>query len=137
MRDLATGWIDVSVPIVDGMPHWPGNPPVTVERVKDLARGASSNVSRLALGVHTATHVDAPVHFLAAGPGVDAIPLDALIGPARVIAIDHPTEVTADALATAAVRAGERILLKTRNSPRAWQRAASSRPSAEAVAGST
>ena len=116
-------WIDVTVPIRDGMVHWPDNPPIVVERVQDMARGDAANVSKLSFGVHTGTHVDAPVHFDSSKPGVDAIPLDALCGPARVIAIADPREVTVAELAAANIAAGERILLKTRNSPAAWQAA--------------
>jgi arylformamidase len=120
----ATGdWIDVSVAIAAGMVHWPDNPPVVVERVQDIARGDVATVSRIALGVHTGTHVDAPVHFVAGAAGADQIPLGALCGPARVIAIEDPRAVTTAELAAAGVAAGERILLKTRNSPAAWQRA--------------
>lgn len=118
--DMST-WIDISVPIRHGMPHWPGNPPVLVERVKDMASGGSSNVSRIALGVHTATHVDSPVHFDSSAPGVEAIPLEALIGPARVVGITDPEHVTVEELESAEIQPDERILLKTRNSPRAWQ----------------
>jgi arylformamidase len=116
-------WIDVSVAIRDGMVHWPDNPPIVVARVKDMARGDAANVSMLSLGVHTGTHVDAPVHFDSSAVGVDAIPLAALCGPARVIAIANPREVTVDELAAASIAPGERILLRTRNSPHAWQQA--------------
>jgi arylformamidase len=116
-------WIDVSVAIRDGMVHWPDNPPIVVERVLDMARGDAANVTRLSLGVHTGTHVDAPVHFDSHAAGADAIPLGALCGPARVVQIVDPREVTAAELAAANVQAGERILLRTCNSPAAWQRA--------------
>lgn len=114
-------WIDISVPIRDGMVHWPNNPGVQLERIADLATGASSNVSRLSLGVHTGTHVDAPVHFFASGGGVDAIPIDALVGTARVLAITDPIHVTVEELEAANVQPDERILFKTRNSPAAWR----------------
>lgn len=114
-------WIDVSVPIRHGMPHWPNNPPIEVERIKDMASGGSSNVSRLSCGVHTATHVDAPLHFDSSAPGVDRLPLEALIGPARVIGIEDPVHVTVAALEAAAVAEGERVLFRTRNSPRVLQ----------------
>jgi len=114
-------WIDISVAIRDGMVHWPDNPPIIVERLVDMEHGATANVSKISLGVHTGTHVDAPVHFDARGAGVDAIPVAALCGPARVIAIANEREVTVEELAD--VGSGERILLKTKNSPAAWQRA--------------
>src|SRR5918994_2490685 len=74
-------WIDVSVPVRDGMIVYAGDPEVRIERVTDISRGDPANVSRMELGAHTGTHVDAPLHFLAGGPGVDRLPLDALIGP--------------------------------------------------------
>ena len=116
-----TDWIDVSVPIRTGMPHWPDNPPIVVEKIMDIAHGDAANVSKISLGVHTGTHVDAPAHFTPGGAGVDAISLDALVGVARVVEI-HGDEVTVAELEAAAITRGERILLKTRNSPAAWQR---------------
>src|SRR5688500_11313468 len=87
-------WIDVSVAIHHGMAHWPDNPPILVERVRDIEHGDASTVSKLSLGLHTGTHVDAPLHFDPSKPGVDQIPLDALCGAARVIAIANQREVT-------------------------------------------
>ena len=115
-------WIDISVGITHGMVHWPGSPAVIVEQVTHLDHGHESNSSRIDLGVHTGTHVDAPVHFRAGQPGVEGIPIDALVGPARVIAIHDPIHVTVDALVAANVQPGERLLFKTRNSPAAWRR---------------
>ena len=63
------GWLDVTVPIRDGMVHWPGDPAVHVTRVKDLEHGHPATVTHLDLGVHTGTHVDAPVHFIVGLPG--------------------------------------------------------------------
>ena len=116
------GGIDVSVPIVPGMAHWPDNPPVTVERVLDMGKGDAANVSVLACGVHSGTHCDAPVHFRNGAAGIDQMPLDATIGRARVIAIRARRVVTAAELRSHRLRKGERILLRTRNSPRAWRR---------------
>jgi arylformamidase len=45
-----TDWIDVSVTVRHGMPHWPDNPPIVLERVMDLGRGDDCNVSHLSLG---------------------------------------------------------------------------------------
>jgi arylformamidase len=72
---------DVSVPLRTGMPVYPGDPEVRLDRVR-----SSPAVSRLDLGVHTGTHVDAPVHFLEGAAGADQLPLDVLNGPCEVVA---------------------------------------------------
>ena len=114
-------WIDVSVPVRSGMVHWPDNPPIEVVRVMDMARGDPATVSRLSLGVHTGTHVDAPVHFLADGAGVDAVPLDQLLGEARVVEVTDGPSIGAAQLRPVDPRPGERLLFKTRNSARCWK----------------
>ena len=116
----SNGWIDVTVPIFDGMVHWPGNPPVSLKRVLRIDHGDGANVSALSLGVHTGTHVDAPVHFLASGLDVRAIDPAVAIGPARVVAISDAASVTRAELELARPQPGERLLLKTRNSAHAW-----------------
>jgi arylformamidase len=113
-------WIDVSVPVRSGMVHWPDNPPIELVRTMDMAKGDPANCSRLFLGVHSGTHVDAPVHFLADGAGVDAIALDRLLGEARVVEMDGPS-ITAAQLRAVDPRPGERLLFKTRNSARCWK----------------
>jgi len=109
---------DISVPISPSLPVWPGDPPVTLEQTSSMDKGAHDNVSRLACGVHTGTHVDAPHHFLNDHRTVESLALDVLIGPAQVVQL--PAEVgvvTADVLEKAAVdSATTRLLLKTRNS---------------------
>ncbi|HEY2550654.1 MAG TPA: cyclase family protein [Streptosporangiaceae bacterium] len=117
----AAGWIDLSVPVRTGMPYWPDNPPVLLERAMDISQGDECNVSRLEMGVHSGTHVDAPVHFIHGAAAVEEMTLATGIGEARVIEIADPVEVTAVELAAHAVQPGERVLLKTANSPRCWQ----------------
>jgi arylformamidase len=120
MTDAPRPWIDVSVTVRTGMPHWPDNPPIYLERAQDIGRGDDANVSHMAMGVHTGTHMDGPVHFIHGGAGLDEMPLDATIGAARVIEISDPREVTAAELRTHEPRPGERILLRTTNSARCW-----------------
>jgi arylformamidase len=118
---MTAAWIDISVPMYSGMVHWPDNPAVRIERIQDLSRGDAANVSRLELGAHTGTHMDAPRHFLADGAGLDELPLDATIGPARVIPIVHPNAIHPEELEVHSLRAGERVLFRTRNSERCWK----------------
>ena len=108
--------LDVSVPLAAGMPAFPGNPEFELQPVKRMAEGGSSNVSRLVLGTHTGTHVDAPRHFIDDGPAVDALPLDLLLGRARVVEITRRGGIGAEDLASAGLREDLRVLLKTPNS---------------------
>ncbi len=121
-------WIDVSVPVRTGMIVYDGDPVVRVEGVSAIARGDLANVSRMELGTHTGTHVDAPRHFIDGAAGVDRLPLDALVGPAVVAdASAAPGDVNAAALAALDIPAGtERLLLRTRNGD-LWERGAFTR----------
>jgi kynurenine formamidase len=80
-----TEWIDVSIPIRNGMPHWPDNPPLQINRTMDLACGDEATVSTVFIGSHTGTHMDAPLHFIEAGQAIHEMPLTATIGRAQVI----------------------------------------------------
>ena len=113
-------WLDVSVTVRHGMPHWPGNPPIVLERVQDIGLGDECNVSHLAMGVHSGTHMDGPVHFIHDAHGLDEMPLTATMGDARVIEIADPARITADELRAHAPQRGERLLFHTQNSERCW-----------------
>jgi arylformamidase len=118
---MTEDWIDVSISLRTGMVHWPDNPPVFIERALDIDRGDAANVSKLSMGVHTGTHMDAPIHFFPTGKGIDSMPLPAAIGRARVIEISDPESIKPDELRLYQIQAGERVLFKTRNSDRCWQ----------------
>ena len=108
--------LDVTVPLAAGLAAYPGNPEFELQPVKRIAQGGSSNVSRLVMGTHTGTHVDAPRHFYDDGVGVDALPLDLLLGRARVVEITRRGGIGAEELAAAGLREDLRVLLKTSNS---------------------
>ncbi|HTX89983.1 MAG TPA: cyclase family protein [Anaerolineales bacterium] len=114
---------DISLPISPDMTVWPGDPPVSLERVSSMDAGAHANVSRLTCGVHTGTHVDAPNHFLNDRRTTEALSLEILTGPAHVIQVPDEVNVVDDGvLEKAGVPAGTvRLLLRTRNS-HVWER---------------
>lgn len=114
-------WIDVSIPLRSGMVHWPDNPPVSITRMLDMEKGAVCNVSIMALGAHTATHMDGPLHFIARGKGLDTLPIEATVGPCKVIAVDDAECIRPRHLTGKGIRRGDRILFKTRNSRRSWK----------------
>ena len=119
---MASSWIDVSVTLKTGMVTWPGDPPARITHALDLEKGDPCTVSLIDMGAHTGTHMDAPAHFVRGGPGIDTLPLDAALGSARVIAIDDPESIKPEELRRHRLRRGERILFKTGNSARCWDR---------------
>lgn len=118
---MTEDWIDVSVPLRTGMVHWPDDPPVSIERARDIERGDVATVSRLSMGAHTGTHMDAPLHFFRTGRSIDTMPLTATLGRARVIEIRDPESIKPEELLSYHIQRGERVLFKTRNSTRCWQ----------------
>jgi arylformamidase len=118
---MSADWIDITVPLRTGMVHWPGDPDVRIQRIKSIADGDSLNVTTLSMCMHTGTHIDAPLHFLDGGEGMDQMPLAAVVGRARVLAFSGAGSIGAPELARHHIRPGERLLLKTPNSGRCWR----------------
>lgn len=114
-------WIDVSVPLREGMPHWPGDAPFERKMTEEISRGDAANLSQISCSAHTGTHMDAPRHFIEGGRTIETMPLTATVGPARVIEIKDPEMIRISELEPYQVERGERILFKTANSGRVWQ----------------
>ncbi len=120
MPQTTANWIDVSVPLYTGMVHWPDNPPVEIDWAMSIERGDTANVSKISLGAHTGTHMDAPLHFIKDGISIDQMPLTATMGHARMIEISDPESIKPAELETHNIQLGERILFKTHNSAHNW-----------------
>ena len=115
-------WIDVSLPIGEDLPVWPGDPrPVfTVHPIEGPGGFRTTDIS---FGSHTGTHVDAPAHMEAGGRTLDQIPQDRFIGPCQLIEVD----IDEPAIPWAAIEPLLkpriiRLLLKTCNSRRGYSR---------------
>jgi arylformamidase len=108
---------DVSVPISNETPVYEGDPKVEITAGNAIANGDAANVSRLCLGAHTATHIDAPNHFIEGTGKVDALPLEILIGKARVVELAKDViEIGVSHVKEVNLQGVERVLFKTRNS---------------------
>ena len=113
---------DISVPITPDMHVYPGDPGMSMQRVLEIGEGSPFAISRLMLGTHTGTHVDPPAHFYKDGSTVDEVPLDSLIGPARVVDIGDARSVTVEFLESLDLPdQTERLLFKSRNGA-LWER---------------
>ena len=87
-----------------------------IRTMSDFSTG-SAYESRIAMDVHTGTHVDAPLHMIQDGKTIESIALDSLIGPARVLDLTHVEDSIGKAdLVPFHITKGEWILFKTKNS---------------------
>jgi arylformamidase len=115
------GWYDISVPLKQGMNYFPTDPaPPKIYRYHDVEMGAKVTMSMMEIISHTGTHIDTPLHFIPGGSTVTDMPLDATIGPCRVLEIKDQEKIKVPELERYNIRKGERILCKTRNSPKTY-----------------
>jgi arylformamidase len=113
-------WIDISVPLRNGMVCWPGDQGFRIQRDRAISLGDNANLSSFSTTAHIGTHMDAPLHFIDGAPGIDQTPPDTLIGPARVVEIRDEKSIRAAELERLDIKDGERILFRTRNSSWDW-----------------
>jgi arylformamidase len=108
---------DVSVLISEDLPVWPGDPGISMTFASSLDQGNDANVTRLEMGVHTGTHIDAPFHFEANGKSIEQLPIDTLIGSCRVFELPEITGgIGVKDIEKLNIKGEARILFKTRNS---------------------
>ncbi|MDH7602528.1 MAG: cyclase family protein [Armatimonadota bacterium] len=108
--------IDLTHTIADGMPVFSGDPEVRIETLPP-AGNEGYVVSKILLGTHTGTHVDAPCHLLCGSLGVDQLALDSLVGWAQVLDLPKSKESEIDVSDLVAfgqrISEGSRLLLRT------------------------
>lgn len=108
---------DISLAVVEGMPIWPSDPPLRLERFSAIVDGDEANVTRWASCVHIGTHVDAPAHFVNGGAGADQLSLKDLNGRAYVVNLPEVDVLDRAVLEKAGIpQRTRRLLFKTRNS---------------------
>ncbi|WP_411846256.1 cyclase family protein [Roseibacillus persicicus] len=120
-------WLDFTAPLSDRLPVWPDNPEFSHERKQCLEHGDDANVSRLATGTHTGTHIDGLNHFIQGGLAIDEMPLDLMVGHCLIIEVADPKQITAREIAPQLRKAtneglSRRVFFKTANSRRPWYR---------------
>ena len=113
--------IDISLDLSNSTIVYPGNVPITLDN-HTLMPEHSSHLSKIVMGSHSGTHIDAPLHAMIGGSTIDELPLDIFVGDCRVIDFTSSKEaITIEDLKRENIKAGERILAKTSNSSRGFK----------------
>jgi arylformamidase len=120
----SNGWIDATATLDPATtPVYEGDAPMNFEFLKDMRKGDALTLSKYSLGAHSGTHIDAPMHFVRDGAPIDRVPLEPLIGLARIIDItDGVQAINAAELNRHRWRGTPRVIFRTRSSLRGWMK---------------
>ena len=118
----SVGWIDATATLDPATtPVYAGDAPMKFDFLKDMRKGDGFTLSAYSMGAHSGTHMDAPMHFIKDGASVDRVPLEPLIGPARIIDIpDSVQSINGAELAKHDWKGAERVIFRTRSSLHGW-----------------
>jgi arylformamidase len=106
--------IDISPALSARIAVWPGDRPFDAAWTMTIAGGDSCNVGAVSMSVHTGAHVDAPLHVMEGGAPVDALPLEAFVGPCTVVDVGRAEVITEASIASLDASRMTRVLFKTR-----------------------
>jgi len=117
-----SGWIDATATLDPSTtPVYQGDAPMKFDFLKDMRKGDGFTLSAYSMGAHSGTHIDAPMHFVRDGASIEKIPLEPLMGPARIIDIpDSVQAIDAKALAGVNWKGAERVIFRTRSALHGW-----------------
>ncbi|MFC5498860.1 arylformamidase [Caenimonas terrae] len=111
---MSTRIWDISPPVQEGAPVFPGDTPYRQRWAAQIAPGCPVNVSEITLSPHVGAHADAPLHYDPTGQTSGQLALEPYLGPCRVIhAIGKGPLVTWEHLAHAARDLPARVLVRT------------------------
>ena len=119
---MSSGWIDATATLDPAAtPVYEGDAPMKFDFLKDMRKGDVLTLSVYSMGAHSGTHIDAPMHFVRDGASIDRVPLEPLIGAARVIDIpDAVQSIDAAELNRHEWKGVPRVIFRTRSSLRGW-----------------
>lgn len=108
--------IDVSRRIYPGMTIWPGDPSVNLKREYSISKGDKCNFSAVSMGVHTGTHLDAPLHFIDNGIDIASLDLSGFIGYVKVFSVASKKCISSKDIEEMDINEGDIVFFKTLNS---------------------
>lgn len=109
-------FIDISYPYSDTTAIYPGNPAFKTEKVLNITKGDSANVTEITIGSHCGTHMDAPSHIIEGGKTLDQVPLERMNGRAIIIEVLNKSDITESDLCVYHLKKEDIVIFKTDNS---------------------
>jgi len=113
--------IDISRPVFSNMTVWPGDESVHLERVASISDGEPANISRIHSGVHTGTHIDAPLHFIDGGISVDKLDINLFTGWVQIVDVQNADSIGLKCLENINIKQGDAVFFKTKSSCRSLE----------------
>jgi arylformamidase len=113
-------WQDVTATLNEDLAVWPDDPPLRLRRVSSMDEGEEANLTVIESTLHLGTHIDAPMHYVKDGAGIEAMPVDLMVGSVQVIEIDNPDHIAVADLRPYDLQGVQRIFFKTTNSRGRW-----------------
>lgn len=104
--------IDISKDLITAEVY-PGDPEPRLEKIREIEKGAEYNLATVFMGLHNATHIDAPLHFLDDGNDISSVDPTAFIGPCVVVEVPEGI-ITGAVVERYFPRNTKRILIKSK-----------------------
>ncbi|HHV99630.1 MAG TPA: cyclase family protein [Clostridiaceae bacterium] len=108
--------IDVTKKISQDMTVWPGDPDVHIARCCSIDDGDDFNLSNISMGLHTGTHVDAPLHFINGGRDVSSVDPGNFLRFVKVFSVNVAKCITREDLKDLPINEGDALFFRTSNS---------------------
>lgn len=106
-------WIDISQPLYNGMPVWPGDTPFSFKLTMKKVENGVVNVGQICCSTHSGTHADAPYHYDDRGQRIHEVDLGLYIGEVQVIYLPNKAIIEGHDIEKADVKSGKRLLIRT------------------------
>ncbi len=106
-------WIDISMPLHNQIPVWPGDVPFLYRRTWTKEESGTVNVGELHMSTHAGTHIDAPFHFDETGQKVHELKLDVFMGKVRVAHLTGREKITASDISRIDLDRISRLIIRT------------------------
>ncbi|WP_226581606.1 arylformamidase [Halobacillus litoralis] len=106
-------WIDISMPLNNATPPWPGDEPFHYSLTYSMDETGSVNIGQFRASNHIGTHVDAPFHYDSEGKKIADLPVERFTGKALVLAMENQPTITREDLQHINFQSVSKVLFKT------------------------